>query len=92
MVKNRLLFILLSILIISLLSGCEDLNKNTVEENIINANKYDNVYEITEVLDEEQFSKYTRDDGSLFNRLIDYKHQLANSSKFEFYAFANNFI
>lgn len=90
--KNRSTFIILLILITVVLSGCEGPYVDKIEKSIINVNKYNKVYEITEVLDEEQFNEYTKDDGSLFNRFIDFRHQLNNSSKFEFYAFANNFL
>lgn len=92
MTKKLLVFILLLTLIIGLLCGCERLGMNKTGKNIMNSNEYGNIYEITEVLDEEQVDEYTKDTGSLFYRLIDCKRQLVNSSEFSFYAFANNFI
>ena len=92
MAKKLPVFIPLFILIASLLCGCERPVMNKLGEDIMNGNEYGNIYEITEVLNEEQFDEYTKDDGSLFHRLLDYRHQLVNSSQFDFYAFANNFI
>ena len=92
MVKKLLLFILAMSVTAGLLCGCEGWNSNKPEKNIADANKYDNVHEITEFLDEEQYEEYMNDAGSLFHRLLDFRRRLAASSEFAFYAFADNCI
>lgn len=74
-----------------LLCGCEGLKK-TKKENIDNENDFDNIYAISEFLDDKQFDDYMNDDGTMFSRLLDYKKQIDNSTEFKFYGFANNFI
>lgn len=92
MVKKLLLYILTMSVMAGLLCGCEGWNANKAEKHITDANQYDNVYEITELLDEGQYGEYMNDAGSRFHRLLDFRRRLAESSEFAFYAFASNFV
>jgi len=84
-------FILLfSIMAMTSLTGC---GRSRID-NAVDTNRsvYNNIYEFSEFLTEEQYDEYMNDDGSLFNSLLEFKHRLAESSEFEFYAYCNNFV
>ncbi|MCR5060517.1 MAG: ABC transporter permease [Saccharofermentans sp.] len=84
--KHPAVFILLLSVMTVFMYGCD--NALSDEQ----SNEYGNVYEVSEFVPEEQFDAYNSDDGTLFRRLLDYRSRLNDSSEFEFYAYANNFI
>ena len=85
------LFLLISLTVMCcLLAECNAPAKN--ESSDTHTDESDEIFEITELLDEKQYDEYMTDNGTLFNKLIEFKKYMDNSSEFEFYAFANNFI
>lgn len=92
--KTHTVLILLSILTTCLFCGCEASGTNKADDTTVDANRNDyvNVYEVSEYLTEDQYDEYMNDDGTLFHRLLEYRHLLTDCSEFEFFAYCNNFI
>lgn len=92
MIIRHLTFIFFSALIVVLFCGCAGADKRPAEETGRNAGRFSGVYEISEFLEEAQYDEYMNDAGALFDRLRVFRQKLENSSEFDFYAAANNFI
>lgn len=90
MAKKHLTIILFLSLISILLGGCEEKDECKTEKLITNETV--DIYEVSEFLDNTQYDEYMTDAGTLFGRLKAFQCRLAESSEFEFHAFANNFI
>lgn len=92
MAKKHLTIILFLCMVSILLCGCAGTEKYQAEKQITNTNKTDNVYKVSEFLDDAQYDEYMNDAGILFGKLKAFQCQLADSSEFAFHAFANNLI
>ena len=68
------------------LYGCDGNVKN------VSAGHETNVFEVSELLNDEAYRQYMNDDGKWFRKALKYKRQLESASEFEFFSFANNFI
>ena len=89
------IILLLSIMaMMSLLFGCARSEIDKAENSTVDTNKsvYNDIYELSEHLTEEQYDEYMNDDGSLFYSLLEFGNRLTESSEFEFYAYCNNFV
>lgn len=98
MIKEKRLtafILLLSIMaMMSLFGGCVRSGIDKAENSTVDTNKsvYNDIYELSEFLTEEQYDEYMNDDGSLFNSLLEFRKSLVESSEFEFYAYCNNYV
>ena len=76
----------IALVFILILYGCEGNAEN------FNMDIYQNVFEVSELLDDNTYHEYMNDDGTQFRTVIEYKKQMDNASEFEFFAYSNNFI
>lgn len=83
--------ILLIIIITLFFCGCKK-NPTSAKEEKTKETQYDNLFEISEFLDENAYNQYMDDDGTRFQNVLNLKEKMKKSNEFDFYSFSNNFL